>query len=402
MSVFLRMRRHRLLGWLLLASGIVSLAVLLWSRPSSGTHVAMANTVAPLEVAVEDMARVQRGHFTRLIRFSGTLMPVRQRLLNARMAGAVTDVRVREGEAVTAGQLLLRQDNSEWQSRLQQAEASVQASLSASHLADAQATQLHALRDRQFVASHEVDRSDHDVAMRKAQLEVDQTSVMMLRKTAADSIFSAPFAGVIAERLVEPGQMVVPNQALLRMVDLRELELQVQLPADMAASLRPGQKLSFRLENHVTTNRRADDKAAGMADNGAISFAEEKWFSAKILRVNPMIGLASRRISVYAQVHNADLLLRGGMQVSGVLDMGPYAEGLSVPETALQSSGVAAYGVMRIEKGRLRWQVVTPGERDEKNARIMVRGKLQEGDLVVTAPVSRSSDGRDVITLGSL
>jgi multidrug efflux pump subunit AcrA (membrane-fusion protein) len=53
------------------------------------------------------------------------LAPVRQTILNARVAGEIKAIAVREGQSVSAGQVLLTQDDRDLTARLQQAQASL-------------------------------------------------------------------------------------------------------------------------------------------------------------------------------------------------------------------------------------------------------------------------------------
>ena len=71
-----------------------------------------------LEFAPADLAAVEAQPLARWLPVSGTLQPVRQATVKAKVSGDVRQVTVREGEAVQAGQLLARIDTADLEARL--------------------------------------------------------------------------------------------------------------------------------------------------------------------------------------------------------------------------------------------------------------------------------------------
>ncbi len=304
--------------------------------------------------------------------FSGTLSPVRQMLLNARVAGEVTEVAAREGEAVAVGGLLLRQDSREIGARLAQAEAAVQSSRAELETAREQVRKFRQLTLKNFFSRNDLEKAETQVAVHESQLKANEAAVVMARKSLEDATLRAPFSGMVAERLVEPGQMVMPNTPLLRIVDLRELELAIQLPSSEISRIRKGQQISFRVD----------------------AFGSEL-FPATIVRLNPLAKASNRKITVYATVANPDLRLRGGLFVSGTLADASAPAGLAIPVTALQTQD-GQDGVMVVRQQHLAWQPVTLGARDERSGRVLVETGLQEGDTVLATRVSPRRAGATV------
>lgn len=304
--------------------------------------------------------------------FNGTLAPVRQMLLNARVAGEVTEVPVREGEAVAAGVLLLRQDSREIGARLAQAEAAVQSSRAELETAREQVRKFRQLTLKNFFSRNDLEKAETQAAVHESQLKANEAAVVMARKSLDDATLRAPFSGMVAERMVEPGQMVMPNTPLLRIVDLRELELAIQLPSSEISRIRKGQQISFRAD----------------------AFGNEL-FPATIVRLNPLAKASNRKITVYATVANPDLRLRGGLFVSGTLADTSAPAGLAIPVTALQTQD-GQEGVMVVRQQHLAWQPVTLGARDERSGRVLVEAGLQEGDTVLATRVSPRRAGAAV------
>ncbi|MDF2446116.1 MAG: efflux transporter periplasmic adaptor subunit [Moraxellaceae bacterium] len=355
--------------WIAGGVGVLVLTALVWPRESVSS---LASVPSALELAPADVATVTQTTLEMRLPFNGTLTPVRQILLNARVAGEVTEVRAREGEAVAAGTVLLRQDSREVGARLAQAEAAVQSSRAELATSEEQADKFRTLAKQQFFSRNELNKAETQVAVYRSQLRANEAAVAMARKELENATLRAPFAGMVAERLVEPGQLVMPNTPLLRVVDLRELELAIQLPSVDISNIRQGQKVTFQVD----------------------AFGDEQ-FTGTIVRLNPMAKTSNRKITVYALVKNPSQRLRGGLFVRGLVRDDSGSAGLAIPVTAVQQHD-GEPGVMVVRQNRLVWQPVTLGVRDESGGRVLVTQGLAAGETVVATRVPHHRAGAPV------
>lgn len=343
--------------------------VLAWPRTSVSS---VPRQVRAIELLPSDAVSVRMARFDGEVPFTGTLMPVQQMLLNARVAGDVIDVPVREGESVAAGEVVLRQNNLEATSRLAQAEAAVQSSRAELETAREQMKKFRVLSQQNFFSRNDLEKAETQVAVYTSQLKANEAAVLMAKKALNDAVLRAPFAGVVAERLVEPGQLVMPNTPLLRLVDLRQLELAIQLPSSEIARVHEGQTLTFSVD----------------------AFGDEQ-FKARVVRLNPLAKASNRRITVYAAVNNADLRLRGGLFAKGALVDEKAPSGLVIPLTALQEKDGKA-GVMAIRQNRLVWQPVVLGQQNARTNQVIVTSGLAEGERILATRVSLKREGAPV------
>ncbi len=367
-SLVINVRRYPWIYVVGMMLAIVAL-VLAWPRASVSS---VPRQVRAMELLPNDAVTVRMTRFDGEVPFTGTLMPVQQMLLNARVAGDVIDVPVREGETVEAGQVVLRQNNLDAASRLAQAEAAVQSSRAELDTAREQMRKFRILSQQNFFSRNDLEKAETQVAVYSSQLKANEAAVLMAKKSLNDAVLRAPFTGVVAERLVEPGQLVMPNTPLLRLVDLRSLELAIQLPSSEIARVHAGQTLTFSVD----------------------AFGDEK-FKARVVRLNPLAKASNRRITVYAAVDNADLRLRGGLFAKGALVDEKAPAGLAVPLTAVQEKD-GQPGVMVIRQHRLVWQPVVLGQQNARTNQVIVTSGLAEGDSILATRVSLKRVGAPV------
>lgn len=348
---------------------LMTALVLAWPRASVSS---MSRQIRAIELLPSDMVSVKNTRFDGEVPFTGTLMPVQQMLLNARVAGDVIDVPVREGETVTAGQVVLRQNNLDALSRLAQAEAAVQSSRAELETSREQMKKFRVLNQQNFFSRNDLEKAETQVAVYTAQLKANEAAVLMAKKSLDDAVLRAPFTGVVAERLVEPGQLVMPNTPLLRLVDLRQLELAIQLPSNEISRVHQGQTLTFSVD----------------------AYGDEK-FRAQVVRLNPLAKVNNRRITVYAAVKNSDMRLRGGLFAKGALVDEKAPSGLAIPLTAVQTKD-GQTGVMVIRQHRLVWQPVKLGQQNARTNQVIVDSGLNEGENIVATRISLKREGAPV------
>ena len=141
--------------------------VLVWPRPSVSS---VSRQIRAIELLPSDSVVVKNERFDGEVSFTGTLMPVQQMLLNARIAGDVIDVPVREGQSVAAGAVLVRQNNLDAQSRLAQAEAAVQSSRAELETAREQMKKFRVLSQQNFFSRNDLENAESHVAVYTAQV----------------------------------------------------------------------------------------------------------------------------------------------------------------------------------------------------------------------------------------
>jgi RND family efflux transporter MFP subunit len=179
--------------------------------------------------AVEDVpaARVAPAEAAGHYRAAGTVRAARRAELSTRLMGRVESIRVRAGDRVRPGQLLLTVERASLTAAQQQAAAALE-----------QATATLRRTERLFA----------DSAAPLVQLEAARTAhaqaQAQARAVQADLAYAevrAPFAGVVTARMVDPGDQSAPGQPLLVVEDRATREIVVTVPDEVGEHLRAGQ-----------------------------------------------------------------------------------------------------------------------------------------------------------------
>lgn len=157
---------------------------------------------------------------------------VKQATLAAQVSGRVVEARFDAGARFKAGEVLMRLDARE----AQQGVAGAQAQLAQ---AQAQLERTRSLFAQKFMSQAALDRAEADY--KTAAAGAGQTAV-----ASSHANIIAPFAGIVAQRHVEPGEMATPGKTLLTVFDPQGLRVVANIPQARQGEVR--QALRARIE----------------------------------------------------------------------------------------------------------------------------------------------------------
>lgn len=342
-----------------------------------GAQDAASSPVAPLLLAASDILTLQSGQLTSGPVLSGSLQPQRKADLRAELSAVVLEVRRDNGDAVKAGDVLLRLDDTALRDTLLAAEAGLRAAQQAVEQADRLLARQKSLAGQGMVSQQAIDDATlrrsaavNDVAAARARLAQAQ-------QQASRSVVRAPFAGLVAERQVSAGDTVSVGMALMKVVDPASLRFDALVAAEEAASLRVGQKVQF----HVS----------GVAGEG---------YQGTLRRIDPVANATTRQVAVSVTFDDAASAPRvAGLFAEGRVETDSTAA-LLVPATALVRAGDAAF-VWRVNSGKLSKVPVVLGERDARSGDWVVKSGVAVGARLLRHPGSTLADGQRVTLAAS-
>jgi RND family efflux transporter MFP subunit len=352
------------------ASGAVS-----GSPSPDGGRQGSGRAAPTITLATTDVARVRRDVIEEGIAITGDLRPIESVEVRARIEGDLVGVYAREGQRVSAGQVLARFEASEQQSGFTSAEAdrvSANSELATAQWNLEQTTELFragAVSERDYKAAEQA------VASAKARLAAAQARLRASGSLVRDTRVIAPTSGVISRRLVENGEHVARGAGLFSLVRSDVLELAAAVPARQANAVTVGQSVHF--------------SADGLA------------FDGKVARMSPTVDPATRSVTVFVQIPNAAGRLKGGTFASGRVVSRVVSGALVVPSAAVrQSAGEGRPYVYRIAGSAIDVASVQLGVVDERAGMTEVLEGLSEGDRVVIGNVGVLGRGMQVVIAG--
>ena len=372
---------------LLVSLGLVALAGAVWFglvRQRAGapakapTPTSQSAPAATIEFAASDLLALVPTRIARGIPITGSLRPTQQSLVRAKVAGELRDLLVREGVSVQAGQVIARIDPADFEWRIKEREAQLRAAQAQVEQAQRVLTSNQQLFDKGFISQSALDgiRSNSDVAL--GTRDAAQAQLTIARKALADTAVVAPISGVVAERFVQPGEKVSPDNRIVSIVDLSRIEIEALVPASEISNVRTGQSVTLQVEGIAAPQ------------------------TGKVVRISPTTSTGTRSVPVYIGLENRSGDLRAGLFAQGSLALEIHVDVLVVPAAAVREAAGRTF-VYAIDNSRLVERTVVTGLRDD-SARaangsigvIEIREGLKPADRIVAVNLGALRPGAEV------
>ena len=357
-----------------------------WSRREQGL---------PVQVAAAAREDIQAK-----VSANGKIQAVAKVDLTANAMGQVTRMRVKEGDPVRTGDLLMEIDPAQSRAAAQALEAAHQAALQ-----DLQAAQARLGQARSDFARSEANRkagiiSQSDFEQARTALDVADTAAMAARKRAdqaraslagaADVLhktrITSPMEGVVTARHIELGETAVmglqnqPGTVLLTVSDMSRVEAEMEVDEASIPAVRVGQAAQVRIDAYP---------------NQAFEAVVTEVGGSPIVQTNTNEAI---KFKVKVQIRQPPATIKPGLSTQADIFTGSRSQVLAVPIQALvvkdrkpapgEALGAGALreeeGVFVMEGGQAVFRALKTGLMGDLTVEVLAG--LQGGEAVITGP----------------
>ncbi|CAN7146354.1 efflux RND transporter periplasmic adaptor subunit [Agrobacterium tumefaciens] len=317
----------------------------------------------PFELTAAETAKIGTRQMVEKLSISGELQPVSRIVIRAREAGKILEMNIRDGQAVRAGDVLVRFETDDLQAALLQRQSDRDAAEAELTLAMLALTRTEQLATKNITSAEQLDKAKSDVVVKTARVQSLSAQMDIARLALSNAEIRAPFSGTVTRRLAEAGARVSADGELLTLVDTSVLEAKVLV--------------ATRDIPRVTVGQTAELEIDGLVGQTVKSTVE---------RISPVAEDGTRFVTVYLRLVNGDGRLWGGMFASGSILVREKNDALVVPAIALRKDETG-YHVLKVTDGHLRRQTVALGSRWHGGSLIEIATGLKDGETILTAPL---------------
>lgn len=193
-------------------------------------------------------------------------------LISSRLLARIVAVRVRAGDSVNKGDLLLELENSDIRAQVQQAEAIISANTARLNEARQNLGRVKELQAGGVMSVADLDKAQaiHDALLAE---QAGARQALEEAKTAmAYTRILAPFDGRVVDRFAEPGDTAQPGMTLLALYNPLSLRVEAQVREKVALGLAVGQALQVEIPSMQKVVDAVIEERVPAADPGSRSF----------------------------------------------------------------------------------------------------------------------------------
>jgi RND family efflux transporter MFP subunit len=356
----------------LVATAVALAAAAACNKPAGKAGAAEeAFGAAPVKVF-----KARREKIAQRITYTGTLEARTKINITPETGGKIAVIHVQEGDRVAKGQVLAELETESIRLQLQQAQAGVAVAEAAYADAQRNKERMDRLIKENAVSEQQREKVQLAYDSAAAQLQQAQAGLNLARHALDVSIMRAPFAGVVASKNADVGDVINPMMGgfgaggVLTLMDFSRIKVSVAVSPEDAALIRKGQEVVLRV--------------------GALPGRD---FRGVVRIVNLTADPLTKKFDIETAFDNPDGLLRPGTFGDIVFEVQTRENALAVPQKAVLENSY----VFVVENGKSVKKPVTLGI--QNTSMVEVLDGLAEGEAVVVEGNFGLEDGAPVQVL---
>jgi len=319
-------------------------------------------------------AHAERKTIVPKIKFSGSLEPIWQADVAAKVDGRVEQLFVQEGDRVEEGAKLARLEQTDLSARMLGARGDYLDASTTLEKAERDLARYEKLFAEGAVSEALVD--DYRFAVKNAHSKLDAArgDYDAAESSLAGSTVTTPHKGIVQKRYYQEGYYAKLGTALFNIADISELRAKINVPEGYISDIVMGGQVEFVIPSLT----QGDNKVTG-----------------KVMRISPVADLPGRTFEVEVRISNADERLHGGVYADAEIVTRSKPNALVIPLSAV---------VMRedqrcvyiVQDGKAIRRVLAIGYVGDSEVEVL--GGITEQDVIVIAGQNKLREGSAVET----
>ena len=345
------------------------------------THKPVVRNAPPQVVQV---AHAARGDMPETLMELGTVTPNATVTVLPQLSGYLTEVGYKEGQYVEKGQFLAQIDPRQYEIDLQQAQAQLLKDQSVLKQARSDLARYHTLRDTKSIAEQTVTDAEFAVEQDEATVKTDTANINQYRLDLLYCHITAPVAGRVGLRLVDPGNYVTASSSTGIVIITTIKPTTVEFTVAQNDLGKVVQRFNGGAKLPVTTY--SSDNTQTLA-------------SGVLYAISNQMTTSTGTVTLRATFPNADEVLFPNEFVNVEMLVDTLVQAVLVPTPAVLSGAPGSYVYLVNPDDTVTVRNITVGPSDGKNTAILAG--LAVGDTVVTDGTDRLSNGAKINVAGA-
>ena len=315
--------------------------------------------------------------------FPATIKGVQDVEIRPKVAGFITKVCVKEGQAVGAGQLLFVIDNETYQAAVRQAQAAVNTATAQCNTAKLTFDNSQQLFDNKVIGSFELESAKNTYQSAQAQLAQAKASLASAKEMLSFCYVKSPSAGVVGSLPYKVGAMVSSGSvpALTTISNISSMEVYFAVSEkDMLTLSKTAGSTNSAINSYPPVKLQLAD--------GTIYGHE-----GKVVKASGVIDAATGSVQMIAHFPNPERLLKSGGSGSIIVAKDDNTA-IMIPQSVVSEVQDKKFVYVLGKDNKVKYTEISVDPQTD-GVHFIVRSGLNVGDKYVTNGITKLTDGME-------
>ena len=317
--------------------------------------------------------------------YPATIKGVQDVQISPKVAGFITQINVKEGQTVSAGQVLFVIDNVTYQAQVRQAQASVNTAKASVNTAKLSFENSQKLHESGVIGDFELQSATNSYEQAKAGLAQAEASLSSAKEMLSYCYVKSPAAGVVGTLPYKVGALVSTGSVLTTVSNNSSMEVYFSVTEKDALEMSKdagGQKGA--IEKFPAVKLRLAD--GSMYD-----------LEGTVTKMSGVIDAATGSVQLIALFQNPQRVLKSGGSGAIVIPHNS-SSAIIIPQSAVSEVQNKKFVYLLGADNKVKYSEITVAPQND-GMNYIVTGGLKTGDKYVTNGITKLSDGMEIVPI---
>lgn len=305
--------------------------------------------------------------------------------IHPKVQGFITQINVKEGQTVSAGQVLFVLDNATYQAQVRQAQAQVNtatASLNTAKLTYENSQKLHASG---VIGDYELQSSKNSYESAVAGLAAAQASLASAKEMLSFCYVKSPAAGVVGSLPLKVGTLVSAANTLTTVSNISSMEVYFSMTEkDMLAMGKNAGGLTGAIDAMPAVKLKLAD---------GTEYGQE----GRVTKMSGVIDAATGSVQIIAVFPNPEKVLKSGGSGAIIIPKS-NTDAIIIPQGCVSEVQDKKFVYILDKDNKVKYTEIKVDPQNDGNNYIVTEG-LKTGDKYVTNGITKLSDGMEIVPI---
>ena len=305
--------------------------------------------------------------------------------IHPKVQGFIVQINVKEGQTVSAGQVLFVLDNATYQAQVRQAQAQVNtatASLNTAKLTYENSQKLHASG---VIGDYELQSSKNSYESAVAGLAAAQASLASAKEMLSFCYVKSPAAGVVGSLPLKVGTLVSAANTLTTVSNISSMEVYFSMTEkDMLAMGKNAGGLTGAIDAMPAVKLKLAD---------GTEYGQE----GRVTKMSGVIDAATGSVQIIAVFPNPEKVLKSGGSGAIIIPKS-NTDAIIIPQGCVSEVQDKKFVYILDKDNKVKYTEIKVDPQNDGNNYIVTEG-LKTGDKYVTNGITKLSDGMEIVPI---